>query len=520
GVLGAWLDSVPLLVLSGQSKLSETSRGYGVRQMGIDEVNIVDVVKPVTKYAVMVTDPKKIRYHLEKACHLAMSGRPGPVWLDLPLDVQVGMVDEDRLVGAAGLKKRNYVKTARKKIPVLIDLLKKSSRPVILAGNGIRIAGADKGFISLVDRMKIPVVTSRNGRDILEYNHPLLVGGIGAYGDRAANFVIQNSDLLISIGARLSPPETGCEHQFFAREAKKVIIDVDPNELRKPSAKSYLPIECDAKDFIAELLSQTKRKRLNFSPWLKRCISWKRKYPRFAVKMAKNRKFVNIYYFMKKASELAAENDVIVLDRGTAFYTTIQAWKIKGNQRIISSAGLSSAGFGLPGSIGAFIANGKNNVICISGDGGFQLNIQELATINYNRFPLKIFLLDNGGDSTVRKTQKAYFKSKFIGTDSQSGKGLADLVDVSEAYGLKVFRINNDHEIDKKLKKIFSYEDAFICVLKLDKEQYPEPRLVSAIKSDGRLVSRPLEDMYPFLDRKELRKNMIIDLVNEEGQDD
>lgn len=514
GVVGSWIDSVPNLVISGQCKTEETIGRSGTRQIGIDEINIVDIVKPVTKYAVMIKNPREIRYHLEKAFYLATIGRPGPVWLDIPLDVQASKIDEEDLAGFHVPKRKN--KDMKKGIEKMIELLKKSQRPVILAGNGIRIADAENDFARLVEKLRIPIVTSRNGRDLLAYDNKFVVGGIGAYGDRAANFAVQNSDLLISIGSRLSPAEIGCSYELFARGAKKVVVDIDSKELKKHTIRADIAVDGDAKDFIHEFQKETRKMKNNFSKWIETCGQWKKKYARIDRSYLPNKKFVNAYYFISKLSELTNKNASIVLDRGTSFYVTLQAFKVKQGQRLICSAGISSTGFGIPGSIGAFLANQKDELICICGDGGLQLNIQELQTISYNKIPVKIFVLDNKGHSTIRKTQKAYFKAKFIGTDVESGKGFTNVATLAKAYDLKTYEINNDFEIDSKLARIFDTSGPFLCVLNVSREQYPEPRLVSSIRPDGTLVSRPLEDLYPFLDREELKKNMFIKMVDYE----
>ncbi len=520
GIASLWVSSVPGLIISGQAKSTETACGTGLRQVGISELDTISLVKPITKYAARVDNSEEIRYHLEKALYLATSGRPGPVWLDIPLDIQSRVIDEDELRAFAPgetLEDNDFARARlARNVARTVELLKGAKRPLIIAGHGIRLSSAEKELRTIIGKLKVPIVVSINGKDLIETGHRQFLGVFGSFGNRSANFAVQNSDLLIVIGSRLSMQEIGCKHDAFAREAKKVVVDIDPEEVKKFTISPELPIVADAKDFIAELERQLANEKLpDCSTWMGTCREWKKKYL-VEARLRKSDEFVDVYHFIEKLSELAKEGDVIVADRGMGLNVVVQALTLKKCQKVITFSGLPVPGFGVSGAIGAYAADKEHNIIAVCGDGGLIAGLSDLATIVKYRIPAKIFILDNHGHSTVRKAQKAYFKNRIFGADDESGKGFPNLEKICSAFGLKTLRIKNDAELDKLMAGLFRSEGAFACFIEVSKEQEIEPRLVSAVRPDGTLVSKPLEDMFPFLNRDELKKNMMIDLLPEE----
>jgi len=519
GVAGAWLDSIPMLVISGQVKNELIKKDAQLRQLGVQELNIVDIVKPVTKYAVVVENPEDIRYHLEKGVYLAKSGRPGPVWIDIPLDVQASKVDP------ASLRRFNQKdilafdkKLLSAQVKETLKLLKNAKRPVILAGGGIRLAGAQAEFLELVEKLGIPVLTAMSSHDLIPSDHKLFFGRPGAFGgERAGNFVIQNSDLLISVGSRLHIWLISFDYKNFARAAKKVIVDIDKAELGKPTVNPDIPIQADALDFIKEVLSQSEDLTFpKYAQWISYCRIIKEKYPAVLPEYKKQKKYVNSYYFIDVLSKLLPENEVIVTSDGTAFSCTYQAIKLKKGQRLITNVGCAAMGYGLPAAIGACIAVDKKRVICLEGDGSLQVNIHELQTIVHHKLPIKLFVFNNNGYLSIRITQEVYFKSHYVGCDPKSGVSFPDLLKIAKAYGIKAVRIKSHANLEKKLKSVLDTKGPVICEIMMDPHQPLIPKVTSDVKPDGRLISKPLEDMYPFLPREEFYQNMIIKPIKEE----
>lgn len=521
GLIGAWLDSIPVLFISGQVK-RETMipPKSGLRQLGIQELNIIDVVKPITKYAVVVDDEKDIKYHLEKAIYLATTGRPGPVWLDIPLDVQVAKINPKILRGFSLTKKEKtfFDKTfVRKQIGKIRSLLQKAKRPVFLVGGGVRLANAKDEFLELAEKLNIPVLTGMSSHDLIPTSHPLFFGRPGAFGERVGNFVLQNSDLLISIGSRLHLWIISYDYKNLAREAKKVIVDIDPAELSKPTIHPDIAVQADAGVFIKEWLRQEEKKRVfDIDDWMTYCRRIRNKYSVVLPQYKKEKKWVNSYYFTDVLSDLLKQDEVIVTANGTAFTATLQGIKLKKNQRLISNIGCASMGYDLPAAIGACIANDKKRVICISGDGSIQMNIQELQTIVNYKLPIKIFILNNEGYLAIRNTQDGYFNSRYHGADKEHGVGLPDMLKIGKAYGIPSMRIHNHHNLKQKIQKVLDIKGPVICDIMMSPKQPLIPKVTSEVKPDGRIISKPLEDMYPFLERKEFYENMIIQPIKED----
>lgn len=515
GVTAAWIDSTPMIVLSGQVKRADLMTGKGVRQMGPQEVDLISMIKPITKYAVRVMDPMKIREHLEEAVYLARTGRKGPVWLEIPLDIQGAIVDETKLMGYQPPTEEYVVPQVVEEVYKLIN---ESKRPVIIAGVGIRAAKALESFEELITKLNIPVLTTWRALDFIEEEHPLYFGRPGAVGQRGANFIQQNCDLLISIGARLDLGQLGFNYKYFAREAKKVVVDIDQAEIDKIETTIDVPVNCSADTFINEmnknsnLLQNVKR-----SEWLSRCKKWKEKYPVVLQEYKENKAFVNTYDFVDELSKQLDKDAIIVPgSSGTCSEITCQAIKIKKGQRLINSPGLGSMGFGVAESIGVCIASGQKQTICIIGDGGLQHNIQELELLRRYELPIKLFVLNNSAYASIRLMQKRIFGGNLVGCDKTSGVTIPDTLAVAQAYKLPTMQITQHDDIERVIKATFEKDGPVVCEVMVDPDMQTAPRLSSVAKPDGRMVSKPLEDLWPFLERKEFMENMIIKPLDEE----
>jgi acetolactate synthase-1/2/3 large subunit len=512
GLVGAWMDSVPCLFISGQVKRKEAiykAKVEGLRQFGVQEANILPIVKSATKYSAFVDNPEDIKYHLEKAVYLSKEGRPGPVWLDVPLDVQGAVIEPEYLKGFTPLKKMKGI--SRADIKQVVQYIKSASRPVILAGQGIRISGAINDLLKFVGEYNIPIVTTYLGVDIIDSSHPQYVGRIGIKGDRAGNLATQNSDLLIIIGSSLPVAEIGYDYAQFAREARIVVVDIDISSHKKKTINIDLLIECDAKEFINKVSQLLDKQRVIFDEqWLSTCTSWRNKYPVCLPEYEELKGKINIYYFLDKLSKKLNADDVVVTDAGSAFYAGSQGIKIKQGMRYITSGGLATMGYSLPASIGVSVALDNKRVMCITGDGSFQQNIQELQTVVHYRLPLKIFILNNEGYLSIRFTQGKYFDKRFIGESSISGVSFPDAEKIAKSYGIKFVRVSDNGQLDHILDDALNYNGPVICEIMTPREQLIIPTVASEKKDDGTMVSKPLEDMFPFLDRDEFKANMIV----------
>lgn len=518
GVAAAWLDSTPCLFISGQVKRDDLMGNLGVRQLGVQEIDIVSLIRPITKYAVTIIDPASVRYHLEKALYLAKAGRPGPVWIDIPLDVQATSVEPEMLDGFdltemdIQFDQFNF----EKKISDVLDLINQAERPIILAGNGIRLAGAENEFLDLVNQLNIPVLTTWLGIDLLPELHKFFIGRPGAIAPRGANFALQNSDCLLIIGSRLDMALTGYAHDKFARAAKKIMVDIDSAEIKKIKTNIDIQIYADAKLFICELLNRiNKIKPKPSSSWLSRCREWKEKYPVVLPEHRLHRGSVSTYFFSEILADELSGNDLIVPgSSGNSVELFLLVFKVKAGQRIFHNRGLGAMGFGLPASIGACIASGRKRTICVDGDGGFQLNIQELETVARLKLPIKYFVINNGGYASIRAMQMNYFQ-QLVGSDPESGLTFPDIIKVATAYGLSTMRIEDQNDLRNKIRDVLNLPGPVICEIIAIPDEPRAPRLSSKQKSDGTMVSKPLEDMWPFLDREEFLANMIVPTLDE-----
>ncbi len=520
GVIGQWLDSVPVLYLSGQVKYETTiasDPGICLRQLGDQEINIIDIVKPVTKYAKMITEPESIKQELDKAINIATSGRPGPVWLDIPLNVQGALIDE-RSFQSENMNNTS-LSVEDEIISTVIKELQKAERPVLIAGHGIRISKGEKQFLKLVDLLDIPVVLTFNGFDLISSKSDNFVGRLGTLGSRSGNFALQNADLVICIGTRNNIRQVSYNWTSFARHAKKIIIDIDDAELHKKTVKGDLLIHSDAKVFITNLSEKIPYGFSVDKTWLEWCLIRKEKYPVVLDEYKiPNERSVHPYCFIEKLTTVLNDNAIVVAGNGTACVALFQAGIVKAGQRIFWNSGCASMGYALPAAIGAAFA-GKRDIICITGDGSLQMNIQELQTVRHNNLPVKIFILNNQGYSSIEQTQKAFFNCDFIGCNEKSGLSFPDNSKLADLYGFKYYRINSTAEMGQVIDSVLSWTGAVICEVVLNKDYTFAPKLSSEKKADGGMVSKPLEDLYPFLERDEFYSNMIVNDIDVDVED-
>lgn len=515
GVAGAWFDSTPVLFISGQVKRSDMAGTSGARQIGFQETNIVDLVSTITKYAVTITDPNTIRYHLEKALWLAKHGRPGPVWIDIPLDVQAAEIDENRLSGFIPNTSRDQTHTDKhslqEKVRRAIDLLNKAERPVILAGNGIRLSGALEDFLSLIEKLGIPVLTTWKALDFLPDDHPLFAGRPGAVGQRGANFTQQNADCLLILGARMDLGQTAYSHEQFAPDAYKIMVDIDPAEIQKMKMHIDIPVHADAGGFIREFAGQLNGIIGNDrSRWLATCKKWKEKYPVVLPQYWHEKGFVNDYVLIDVLSDELTRNDLFIPgSSGACSERSMQAIRARTGLRVFNSEGLGSMGFGIPAAIGGCIASGNKRTVCIDGDGGFVMNVQELEVVRRLNLPIKFFVLNNGGYVSIQNTQKTYFDGNYVASSFSSGLTLPDITSVAKAFGIPAARLNNHTRIRKKVRDILQKEGPVVCEVMVSPDQVTAPRVSSIQREDGSMESLPMEDLWPFLDRKEFKANTI-----------
>lgn len=512
GVAGSWMDSVPHVIISGQAFLAQTigASGLALRQLGVQEINIVDLVKPITKYAVLVEKPEEIRYHLEKALHLAKTGRPGPVWLDLPADVQKAMVDPAKLRGfSADEVVTQYDNDLVAKVRQVVSHLKNSKRPLLHVGQGIRIAGLVDRFLALVERHRIPFVTARNANDIVSSDHELFMGRPGTFPQRHANFVLQNADFYLAIGTRLSLPQTGYNAKDFAKNATKVMVDIDRAELDKKTLNIDIKVHTDARNFLDELERQLEGVEICCEPWIEKCAEWRRCYPVVSSQQHGQSKWVNSYHFVDKLSDMMDENDVIVTDMGVSFQGTHQALKIKKGQRFFTNSGFASMGWGLPAAIGASMASGQRTM-CISGDGGLMMNLQEIATVKQYNLPVKLFILNNLGYLTIKQTQELGFEGRYMGINSDTGLYFPNFGKIAEAHEIPFVKISNHKELGRNLDSVLGIEGPVICEIMMDPDQLQAPKAINRRKVDGSFEPTPLEDIFPFIERKDLEEIMSV----------
>jgi len=504
GVVGALVDTSPCIVVAGQSKVSQAKQ-TGPRQFALQGFNTLPIFQQVTKYAVMLDDITSVRYKVEKAIYMAKSPRVGPVWIEVPIDIQAATFDPDE---HAGYTPR--INTASQSFPEMLHRAAKSiclsSRPCILAGAGVRLSGAVDRLRQCAESWGIPVLTSRLGMDLIEHDHPLFVGRPGTYGDRAANFTIQNCDLLLVIGCRLGIGLVGYDFKNFASGAQKIMVDVDAQELIKPSVIPDIAVLSDATEFLIKMREELGDYKLDNDNWLRRTQHWKRTYPVNLPEYEHETDGVNSYRFISELSRRLPADAVGVLDTGSCFHVYSQAFEVKRGQRHIITGGLSTMGY-WPGSVGVAAATGKE-VYCITGDGSLQFNLQELQTMVHNGYPIKTVVLNNDGYLLIRLTQQNFQDGRLIGSSRESGVSCPDLKKIAAAYGIKFIRISSLDEMNNGLNELISHQGAMICEVMTPKNQLLMPRVASRKLEDGSMASAPYDDMFPFLPRDEYQRNL------------
>ncbi len=509
GVACCWIDSIPTIFISGQVYLNQTIQKTKLRQVGVQEIDIVNMVKNFTKYSVMLKNPNKIKYHLEKAYFLATNRRPGPVWIDIPANIQNANIDKNKLIGFKPNKENTNHQALQKKIRNIAKLFLKYEKPVLHLGQGVKIAGGQEYLRKLINKYKIPFALTWNASDLIESNHNSYIGRPGAFAERGTNFIIQNCNLHLSIGTRLPFMVTGYDSIDFARKAKKVMVDIDINELKKNGTKPNIKICCDAKYFL-KYLYKFMPKKINLSKdWLKYCKDIRKKYPIVLHEFRNQKKTINSYYFIECLSKLLNKKDTVVTDMGLSFVGTHQAFYIKRGQNLYTNSGHAPMGWGLPAAIGACYAKKKQKIICLTGEGGLQMNIQELATVMHNKLPIKIFIYNNGGYLTIKQTQQLGFNSRIMGSNKKSGLSFPSYKDIAKSHKIKYFKISNSQNINLKIKNVLSENKPAICELMMDHNQEQMPKAINKRLSNGKSIPTKFEDMYPFLSHEEIQKNML-----------
>jgi acetolactate synthase-1/2/3 large subunit len=498
GLLDAWQDSHTVMFISGQVNKNDTTflKKIPLRKLGVQEVNIVKIVESITKYAVMIEDANDIAYELEKAYHLCTTGRPGPVWIDIPLDIQSALIDSHQLKHFTPDEEIKNLQSIEKLEKYLIE----SKRPIIIAGNGINLSNTKDEFVKFIEKHQIPVAATFLGLNLLPENHHLYVGRIGLKGTRAGNFAVANADLIIGLGTSLSIPATGYQYHLFGREAKIVVIDIDKNEHLKNTIKIDEIIEEDLSNFFK--INNSQYCNVNYE-WLAKCKIWKEKWSTFDRKDINE---LNMYSFSKKLSEVS-KNSTVVVDAGSAYYVLAQSLI---NNKLLLPAAQGEMGFTIPATIGACIANPNVTTIGITGEGSFQFNIQELQTIIHNKLPIKLFILNNGGYLSIRNTQNKFFNKRLSGESEISGISFPDAEKIAYAYGFPFIRINNIDELNEKLESIINYNGYYLCEIMCPHNEEIYPTSATLKTEDGKLFSQPLENMSPFLSKEEFENEMII----------
>jgi len=511
GLLDAWQDNVPVIFISGQVKLKDTTTGTGlsIRQLGVQEANILKIVGGITKYSVMLTNPDLVKYELQKAAQIAKHGNPGPVWIDVPQDIQGAPVETEKLVAFEGFRAEGTIDSDE--MDFIQSALNSSQRPIVLAGNGLRLSNQREEFKSFINRLKLPVVFSYLSLDLLPSDAELYIGRLGTKGDRAGNFAIQNADLVLVLGSRLSIPLTGFEYDKFARAAKIVVIDVDENEHSKNTVRIDKFIKGDLRYFFKdENITLTK----NYSTWLETCLRWKKMWPVYQQEYKKQSP-INMYEFIDVLREFAKDNSHFVSDAGSAYYVTSQAIQIKSSQRYHTSGAQADMGFTLPASLGVCFAKPDNPVIGITGDGSFQMNIQELQLMKHHQPNLKLVIWNNAGYLSIKTTQRKFFNERFAGTGEKSGLSFPDSEKIASAYGIDFYRFDEAEDLRNTLPSILKTKGPTIIEVICPEFQEVIPNVSAVKREDGSMLSKPLEDMYPFLERESFYSEMIVDALDE-----
>jgi acetolactate synthase-1/2/3 large subunit len=510
GVLGAYQDSIPMIVISGQVPINQSLgnlKDVNLRQLGVQECDIISIVTPITKYAKQITKASDIKLALHQAYNLAISGRKGPVWLDIPLDIQSAEIDDDIFEEEI---EEFYNESNICNLNKIITLLSEAKNPVIITGNGIHLSQSEKIFTELKDKLQIPIVSTWTSKDLMSQTDPLYVGTFGLLGERAANFTIQNADLLLILGSRLSIPNVGYQSQLFSPKSIKIMIDIDENELNKPTINIDYKIKSDLYEFINNLNIALVNKELSSkSEWVEKTQKWKHKYPVFQSEYKYNKDRINSFYFMEVLSEKLTDNNIVVTDMGASYTCTMQSLQLNGKNRLFTSSACCSMGFGLPGAIGAYFASPSKDIILIAGDGGMQMNLQELQTIVHHQLPIKIFVLNNNGYLAISLMQDNLFKGNYIGSNKQSGVSSPDFTRIADAYGIKRFRFNDNEELENNIDDVLNYNGPVLVEIMMTENQLLIPRVQSSKDINGKIISNSLENMFPYLSEEEMKEIML-----------
>lgn len=510
GLVGAWFDSLPVLVLSGQVRTPLIADYTRLRQFGPQEANIIPMVQPVTKYAVQVRDPRTIRRELDRALSIATSGRPGPVWIDLPLDVQSAMLEESELLPSEGMPASDsptgsLVSAAAE----VLDAMSRALRPVLVLGNGVRLAGGANLVEPLLERVRVPVLLPIGGMDLLAESNPLHLGAFGPVGRRSSNFALQNSDLVISVGAGLGISAIGFNVKGLAPRAAKFLVNVDEGELGKGTVEHARTIRADARAFLLELLRQAGERPIRCPDrWREACAAWKRRYPAIESGVRSSPGWVSSYVFVDVLSGLLGDDDIVVTGNSLDACSVYQAFRVRQGQRVLISVNCGAMGWDLPAAVGAAVAHREGRVVLVTGDGSVQFNVQELQTIRQCGLNVKVIIFNNDGYESIRTTQNSWFEGRYVGAGTTSGVGAPDFATLAAAYGFAYRRAHQNAGLEDVVREALETPGPMLCELLLSPTQGRTPRLSSFKRKDGTLESRPLEDMFPFLPREEIEENM------------
>lgn len=511
GVACAYVDSIPMIVLAGQVRTDIIADYTKTRQLGPQEIDSVGMAQPITKWATTVVDPREIRRVMEKAYRIATTGRPGPVWISVPLDVQSAMIDPGALDAGDDAREPGAPAAAENAVRAAIDLVRRARRPVIIAGNGIHLAGAEETLQRFVARVKAPTLVTINALDLLDEDDPFALGRIGPSGQRRANFALQNADLVLSIGASMAIASIGFNTAEFAPKAKRAMVNIDRSELDKPNYVPDLKVQADAGQFMERFLALTSDDDFEPSPrWLDACADWKRRYPLLSEEHYANPDYVNTYVFVDRLSRRCAADDAVVTGNSLDIVSAYQAWRVKRGQRVFTNANFGPMGWDLPAAVGVAAARQGRRTICFTGDGTLVFNVQELLTIGFHRMNVKIFVINNDGYNSIRTTQTNYFDGRFVGASRDSGIGNPDFVALAQAMGLRYHHVGANDGIDAALDRVLGDDEPWLCELHVHPDQGRTPRVTSYRREDGTMASKPLHDMFPFLPEDEVRANMTL----------
>lgn len=512
GVLSAWADSIPGIIIAGNENSKFTKAENPLRMWGVQGYDSVDMVQKITKYANRVTKPEHAVYEIEKAAYIALDQRPGPCWIEIPMDIQASRISSLDSISFSRPAPKDYSSSElTRQMTSVVECLMEARRPVLWLGHGIRLAGAQNLIKPLLDQLNIPTLVSWAGIDMVDSDHPMVYGRAGVYGQRSANFILQNSDYVLAIGTRLAIPQIGYDLSELARAATIDVVDIDPQEANKHHTRAKPGIVCDAAFFMRTLLERLNGREISKNKeWLAQCNQYREQFPWVSSEHDDKEGFMNSYRFMERLNKFFKPNQIVVTDMGTALLCGHQVLRLKQSQRLMTSTGLGEMGFGLPAAIGASFALDRGEVMCLNCDGGMMLNLQELQTIAHHQLPIKIFIFNNDGYLMIKHTQNALFKNAYVGTNKASGISCPDFSKIGASFGLPVFQINHWEQCDEIIFQVQAIEGPVICEVLMHSEQLFSPKLSLVAKEDGTLVSPPLEDLSPLLPRDVVEKAMFI----------